>query len=393
MATLAAVMTGQSTSAIATIQMVGDGAETIVGHIFRPFHSKPLKPGVVVIGTLRDEDKSIDQVALGCEAQQVWSLHCHGNPLITEAVMALLRKHGATLVSPRQLYASFLNAHQSLTTPAVEVKFALLNVTTLAGATLLSRQASAGLTQWAQQWLKGSSISIADIVNECREILERSVPAKYMLYGCTLVLAGPPNVGKSTLLNSLTGQNSAIVTNIKGTTRDWVKATLRTDRLCMHVIDTAGLDTISGNHNADHPDKASQERTRDILDSADLILFVLDQSQPANQFESAWLNLLHNKRTIIVLNKIDLAGRLKISDLPVSAKDAISISAKNEKSLDSLIAHIETTLGINTIHPEKPVCFTDRQTHLLQSLVNCADKQQARYLLNELLHGNLHHEK
>ena len=390
MATLAAVMTGQSTSAIATIQMVGQEAMTIVERLFKPAGSKPrrLEPGAILIGTLMDQEQSIDQIALACETPQVLNLHCHGNPLLTETIMALLRRHGATLVGPRHLHAALLHTDRSLSTLAVEARLVLQTVKTLTGATLLEGQLHYGLTQWTQRWLVCSTIPMSQFTAECHHILERGHPARYTLYGCTLVLAGPPNVGKSTLLNSLTGRDNAIVTDVKGTTRDWIKATLSLDRLFLNVIDTAGLETSLPNEGADHPDKASQERTRQILDSADLILLILDQNQPADQFESPWCSLLQHRRILIVLNKADLPCRLTTTELPFPVEETISISAKNDQGLASLITHIETELGIDTLDPKEPICFTDRQTQLMNTLSVCTAEPQIKHLLNDLLSGN-----
>jgi len=142
-----------------------------------------------------------------------------------------------------------------------------------------------------------------------------------MVYGCTAVLTGPPNSGKSTLLNYLAGRQKAIVTDIKGTTRDWVDAECRIGSLSVTMIDTAGVDENDGGasptlRNAatdDHLsgfqntiEQTAHERTTEILKSADLVLLVLDLSQSKLELDSGLLDSISNKNVITVLNKADL---------------------------------------------------------------------------------------
>ena len=135
MKTLAAVMTGSGTSAIATLEVLGPDAYNILSLIFTPSGPKPLNSNVgsIRVGTLHDNHHPIDQMTLGCEGQHHWALHCHGNPLIVERAMALLKAQGIRLVSPKTIQARQLAA-TSLLPCQQEAKLALGRCKSLLGA-------------------------------------------------------------------------------------------------------------------------------------------------------------------------------------------------------------------------------------------------------------------
>jgi len=379
METLAAVMTGSGTSAIATFEVFGPQAHKIITHIFTPYGDKPVssEKGSIQVGTLHDHNQPIDQITLGCEGLQHMALHCHGNPLIVERAMALLEAQGVRLVSPETIQARQLAA-TSLLPCQQEAKLALGRCKSLLGAFVLNHQIQEGLTTWAQQTFD----TLGDLRTECRIVLDQSHIAGHILNGVTVALIGPPNSGKSTLLNSLSGQDAAIVTHIAGTTRDWVEADCRTDALLMHLIDTAGLDTLL---QQDHLDKESQQRTLSVLDRADLILLILDNNQPATQIELHWLGKLPNIPRITVLNKSDLPSQLNLEDLDLDPEAAIKISARNETGLNELLAQIEKTLQVKDFDFKQPLCVTPRQQQCLENILAARTLAQAQEQLKQLL--------
>ncbi|MCF7976236.1 MAG: 50S ribosome-binding GTPase [Phycisphaerae bacterium] len=383
MQTLAALMTGSGTSAIATVEVHGPQAFDVLTKVFTPYGAKPLdfQVGSILVGTLHDHNRPIDQITLGCEGQDHLALHCHGNPLIAQATMALLKRHGITLTTPRAIRARQLaGRHQSRCQQ--EAYLALTHCKTLLGAHLLNHQTQSGLAAWAQE----THNTLEDLLSECRTILEQSRITHAILNGVTIALVGPPNSGKSTLLNSLSGQDAAIVTDIRGTTRDWVEADCRTERLALHLIDTAGLDTVLQQNDLD---ETFQHRSLSVLNRADLILLVLDSHQPATQIESHWLGQLPNVPCLAVLNKSDLAGQLNLNDLPLDPTNAISLSAKNQTGLNDLLALIEHTLHVKNFNVTQPLCVTPRQQRCLEQMLAAQTLTQAQNCLMSLLHGNL----
>jgi len=238
MSIFAAVMTGKGTGAISTIQIFGDSAGAVIKKVFKPAGTKPLKfkTGEILLGTITDGPEVTDQVTIGCEGPDSFAINCHGNPLIVEMIMQLLGQHGAHLVTAEQLLTKTLSAQGKNSTIAIEAKLAQARAKTLQGTKIIANQINGGLTKKAGDWLANiDETSLETIKTEAIEILQKSWAAKLIIYGCTAVLTGPPNSGKSTLLNCLAGRQKAIVTDIKGTTRDWVDATCRIDSLCLKL--------------------------------------------------------------------------------------------------------------------------------------------------------------
>jgi len=385
----AAVMTGRGTGAIATIQILGDSAKDILAKVFKPAGAKiqRCKTGQILLGDIIDNDKTIDQVAIGCEAPGLFAIHCHGNPLIVEMIMQRLKNSGATLLTAEQLRTKILSAQEPKNTIVVEAKLAQLKAKTLLGTKIIANQIGAGLSKTAIDWLENET-SLDDIKTEADRILQASQTAQLIIYGCTAVLTGPPNSGKSTLLNCLAGRQKAIVTDIKGTTRDWIEATCQIDSLSLTLIDTAGLEDESDTP-LDMIDEAAQRKTTEIIQQADLVLLVLDNSRPKEEFDAQIIERASNKTIITILNKFDLPSRFDTTRLPKTLSNAVKISAKNNTGIENLKQKIQQISGVANIDPYQPICFTARQENLLEQLKNTQSKQQTVSMIEELLKGQV----
>ncbi|HUV65480.1 MAG TPA: GTPase [Sedimentisphaerales bacterium] len=391
MSLFAAAMTGLGTGAISTVQVFGDSAETLLKQIFRAQGTNPptLTTGNILLGTICEGNRVIDQVTLGCEGPATFAIHCHGNPLIVEMIMQLLQRRGATLLTPEQFLARLLTIQEPDNTIKVEAQLVQPKIKTLQGAKIVAGQVNAGLAQRAQDWPgQMDEIVIDKIKAEATQILQKSQAGKLIIYGCTAVLAGPPNSGKSTLLNYLAGRQKSIVADIEGTTRDWVEATCRIGPLFVTLIDTAGLGReLSGDEES--IEEAAQKQTTQILERADLVLFVLDNSQPAEEFDDRLLEGIADKRIITVLNKSDLPARFDKGKLPGTFSNTVHISAKEGTGIEQLRERIRGTLGVDDFDPQQPICFTARQENLLKQLTNAKANQRAVSTIAELLHGQV----
>jgi len=391
MSIFAAVMTGKGTGAISTIQIFGDSAEAVIRKIFKPIVAKParFKTGEILLGTITDGAEVIDQVTIGCEGPDTFAINCHGNPLIVEMIMQLLRRHGAALLTAEQLLKNLLTAQKSTDTIAVEAKLAQAKARTLQGTKIIANQIDAGLTKKAGGWLENiDEISLDKIRAEANQILQKSQAGKLIMYGCTAVLTGPPNSGKSTLLNCLAGRQKAIVTDIKGTTRDWVSARCRIGSLSVKLIDTAGLDEKL-QATQDNIEVSAQKKTVEVLERADIVLLVLDNSQPAEELDVRLLERIADKQIITVLNKSDLPAKFDIGMLPQTLSSLVQISAKESAGIESLSEKIILTVGAADFDLREPVSFTSRQENFLKQLRNAKSKQQATSIITELLYGQL----
>lgn len=391
MSIFAAVTTGKGTGAISTVQVFGKDCEELVPRIFKPAGAKAaeFRTGEILLGAITDGDRIIDQVTIGRESPDTFSIHCHGNPLVVEMIMQLLDRCGVTLLTAEQLLTKTLTSAEPVSTIAVEAKLAQLRAETIQGTRIIANQMNAGLNQVARNWLANTDeISLSDVQAEAVRILDRSRIARLIIYGCTAVLAGPSNSGKSTLLNRLAGRQKAIVTDIKGTTRDWVEATFKIGPVCLRLIDTAGLDEKLANGHG-NIDEAAQNKTTEILEQADLILLVLDGSRPADEFDNQMIKIIHDKKVITLLNKSDLPSGLDCSLLPKTLSNIVRVSAAEGAGIEGLKEETQRILGTSDLDAHQPVCFTDRQEDLLRKLCEAKSRQQAASIITELLKGRL----
>ena len=142
-----------------------------------------------------------------------------------------------------------------------------------------------------------------DILDELQTLADSADNGKMLKEGINTVIVGKPNAGKSSLLNLLVGEEKAIVTNIAGTTRDILEETIKLNGIGLNIIDTAGIRTTE-----DVVEKIGVEKAKKYADEADLILYVVDSSVPLDESDDEIIQLISDKKCIILLNKSDLEG-------------------------------------------------------------------------------------
>jgi tRNA modification GTPase len=205
--------------------------------------------------------------------------------------------------------------------------------------------------------------------------------------GMTLVLAGKPNAGKSSLLNALAGHDAAIVTDIAGTTRDVLRERIQLDGMPLHIIDTAGL------HEADNlVEQEGIRRARVEMAKADKILLLIDVREPESETEALLATLPTDVDIIRIYNKIDLVQRLPA--IETTQNDTICyISIKQQLGLDLLTTHLNQSIGFNSSVEN---VFIARRRHLealntAHEFVLQAVSQLASSLAGELVAEDLRH--
>ena len=204
---------------------------------------------------------------------------------------------------------------------------------------------------------------IENLIKQVSSILKKAEQGARLREGLKIVIAGKPNAGKSSLLNALSGRESAIVTHIAGTTRDVLKENILIDGIPLHIIDTAGL-----RETTDEVEKLGIARAGSEINDADQILLVIDQqvssdhNEELEQFIQSF-DVQPNKLTL-VLNKVDLTEHQHLYDVqkqPLNLPSIVPISAKTGQGIDNLREHLKTVAGVAD---QGEQVFTARRRHL-----------------------------
>lgn len=382
-----AAMSGPGTGAIASILIFGEAALGLLADIFKPAAAlRRLKEGRIAVGTIKDGARVLDSVVVCRESPRCLAINCHGNPLIVAEIMGLLARLGAEVVGADRMN-SVMAAEAGGGAIAAEAAVKLRSVRSLAGSAAVLAQCRGGLAGLAESWAERlkAGTPLDSVRREAAAVIERSRAAGLFINGCRLTLTGPSNTGKSTLLNRLAGRNKALVSPWTGTTRDWVSADCRIGELPVEIIDTAGLDDGPPG-DCDWLQLESRRRAVGQLAASDLILLVLapDVRYPQPDEIAAAVGDLP---MITVLNKSDIYPQ--VSPPALFADQPLRISAKTGANIELLRERILKALGTGLFDPAAAICFTQRQSGLVEAIANCRDNAQAAHLASRLLEESL----
>ena len=191
---------------------------------------------------------------------------------------------------------------------------------------------------------------------ELKILKENYDNGKILVNGVQTAIVGAPNVGKSTLMNLLAGEEKSIVTEIPGTTRDIVEETVTLGDVTLHISDTAGIRATS-----DVVEAIGVDRAKSRIRSAELILLVFDGSQPLCDEDVELLNSVKENKVIAIVNKSDLKLRLNRDFLRSFVRDIVEISAKDGVGLENLEKTILHVIGTEKIEPAAGILVSERQ--------------------------------
>ena len=358
--TIAAIATAAGRGGIGVVRVSGPRLESLV----RGVVGKPLAPRRAVLANFLDaRSESIDQgVALFFPApnsytgEDVLELQGHGGPVVLHEILKRCLELGARVARPGEFTErAYLNEKLDLaqaesvadlidaaTTQAAKSALRSLQgafserIETLVRALIELRalvEATLDFPDEEIEFLKQADAEgkLAATRAQLATVLAASHQGSLLREGVHVVLAGQPNVGKSSLLNRLAGEDLAIVTEIPGTTRDAVRLSISLDGLPLHIIDTAGL-----RESADPVEKLGIERTWTAIGKADLVVLLLDAAQGEGPADHAILNQLPvGLPRITVMNKIDLLGRQAATE-SASGFIKVWLSAKSGVGVDQL---------------------------------------------------------
>ena len=398
--TIVALATPPFKSALAIIRVSGDDCFDIVSKCFSKDLTNITKR-TSFVGYISNGEKHIDEVVLiaykgpkSFTGEDLVEIICHGSMLIVNQIIKVLLSKGARLAEHGE-YSMRAYLHNRIDLVQAEAINDVINATT-EEAKVLSLMSLEGDTSSLINPIK---IKIADlialievnidypeyedieeankekIVSSIDEILphieklvEEGEKGKIIKDGIKVAIVGKPNVGKSSLLNALTGEDKAIVTDIAGTTRDIVESDVNLNGVVLHLLDTAGI-----RESEDKVESIGIKKAIDTINEAELVIVVLDASRELDDEDKEILELSKDKTRIIVYNKTDI----KKIDV-----DGITISALNN-DISPLKDEIYRVLGLNENSFKHPSLNNARQIGLLRQAIESL-KDARNDALNDL---------
>lgn len=370
MNTICAISTAPGVGGIGIVRMSGKDSIKIAKNVFvskkgRDLYnvrSHTLNYGYI-INPLSNE--KIDEVLVSImrspntyTGEDVIEINCHGGMLAIKNILDACLKAGAVLAGPGEFTKrAFLNGRLDLT--QAEAVIDLINSKTNLGLEKAFDQLEGHLSQKIKKFKDAVTHLIAhieasidypeyDIEEVANEMLQKRIKqlidnidillkdsekGKIIRDGLSTVIVGKPNVGKSSLLNALLREKRAIVTEVPGTTRDIIEEYINVGGVPLKVIDTAGI-----RETEDLVEKIGVEKTHEVIDKSDLVILVLDNSEILNENDIDIIEKVKNRKCIVVINKIDLKGKLdedRVREM-LPSTEIIKISAKDEIDLDKV---------------------------------------------------------
>lgn len=404
MSTIAAISTGQAAGGIGVVRISGENALSVADRIFKTVSGiklEKLSGYKAAFGKVFFEEKCVDEaVALVFKApksytgEDVVEISCHGGLLVTKQVLRAALANGAVPAEAGEFTKrAFLNGKMDLTraesvmniisAKSEQAKSAALN--TLDGALYKKiSEISLSLKKIAAQmaaWVDYPDEEIDDLSDEKLKVtlltakaeLEKLIKSfdvgQIIIEGVETAIVGKPNVGKSTLMNLLSGCEKSIVTSVAGTTRDIVEETVTLGNNVLRLADTAGLHDTQ-----DTVEKIGVDRTRQKLDRASLVLAVFDSSTEIDDEDMEIIKMCNGKNAVAIINKTDLNTNFNAEKINKSFENVVYLSAKDRNGIQELEKAIEKTLGTADFDTSAATLMNERQLACCKAALQSIDE-------------------
>lgn len=394
--TIAAISTPHGYGGVGMVRVTGPGAATVAAAIFTPLGSplpEEMEPRKAIVGHVHPPgrpDEPIDQAVLvyyrsprSYTGEDTVEITAHGGPLIMAGLLEASTLAGARLAEPGEFTRrAFENGRIDLS--QAEAVASLIFASTHEARQVMQRQLEGAMGREARKLREGlldvkialESVidfpedvddlqpeslvkAVGDIMERAQKLLDTSREGIALSEGLKVVIAGAPNVGKSSLLNALLQEDRAIVHEVAGTTRDFIEGRISIKGMPMVVVDTAGI-----RHGADHLEGEGISRTRSLMKGADLLLVVLDGSRPLGADEKRLLRETDDARKVVAVNKSDLPRHPAFEE-PLGAAGISALTGQGLEALKEAVHDAYTEGGPSLIHTPA-VVTTLRQAQALE---------------------------
>lgn len=408
--TIAAIATAMSSSGIGIVRISGEEAVLVADRIFEMKNHKKLSEmptHTIHYGHIHDEDEVIDEVMVllmrgpkSYTREDTVEIDCHGGVYVMKRILETVIRHGARPAEPGEFTKrAFLNGRIDLSQAesVIDVIYSKNDFALKSSLSQLSGSVSekirdirgtvlheiafieSALDDPEHISLEGYPEQLSEIVSgvadKIEKLLANSDNGKMLKEGISTVIVGKPNAGKSSLLNTLVGEEKAIVTDIAGTTRDVLEEQINLNGVLLNVIDTAGIRDTE-----DVVEKIGVERAKKYLKDADLVIYVVDTSTALDENDAEIMELLRDRHTIVLLNKSDLKQITTVEEARKHLdKTMIPISAKEQTGIDALEKEIKEMFfsGEVTFNDEVYITNIRQKTALQEALRSLKLVQQS----------------
>ena len=382
--TIAAIATAVSDSGIGIIRISGEDAVAVAERVYKSKNRKKKLSEVpshtIHYGFICDGEETIDEVMVAVmkapntyTREDTVEIDCHGGILVMNKILETVLKNGCRLAEPGEFTKrAFLNGRIDLSKAEAVMdlihaknEFAMKSsLNQLKGAVADKVKALRDDILYEIAFIESAlddpeHISLDgyherlqektdNVQKELKRLIDSTDNGKMLKDGINTVIVGKPNAGKSSLLNLLVGEEKAIVTSVAGTTRDVLEESIRLHGVGLNIIDTAGIRDTE-----DEVERIGVDKARKYADKADLIIYVVDSSVPLDDNDEEIIDLIRDKKVIVLLNKTDLNQAVTEDDIKHKFKDVYSskkseISEKNSYDSDVINEMTQKQDGKNT---------------------------------------------
>ena len=406
--TIAAIATASVNGGVSIIRISGENAVKVADSCLK-LKNKTLaevKSHTIHYGYVVDEEgQKIDEVLVllmrtpnSYTREDVVEIQCHGGAFVCQTILDLiLKKEGVRIAEPGEFTKrAFLNGRIDLSQAEAVMdliesksKYALeSSVSQLSGIVKQKIQKIRNIIMDDVAYIEAAlddpeHISldlfekdflnhITSSISELGKMKNNYDNGRLIYEGIQTAIIGKPNVGKSSFLNAMLGTERAIVTNVPGTTRDTLEENVRIGDVFLHLIDTAGI-----HETEDEVEKIGIKKSKEIANDADLVIAIFDSSKELTKEDIEILNIIKNKKSIVLLNKADLNSVLNENDerFKKITENVLKISALNGEGLEKLYALISKMFSLEEINVDNDVIITNlRHKNLISKAIENVKK-------------------